>query len=225
MRVHAGIELGCAESPAAPVACWRWDQQWRASAHDGRTLVRESLRPPVATAIDGPVALSVAAHHACALLRDRRIVCWGRVFRSDAPPPLVELPELSAATRIGAGIDHACAVQGAKVWCWGANDVGQIGLAGAAFVERPRDVDGVSDVVDVALGSRRHKSSTELADGAARCFGEARRPTVERQEGVAEIALGGSFACVRCEGRPPVCWGSVRGSFETEPIEASLAIE
>jgi len=93
------------------------------------------------------------------------VYCWGRNEAGVARPSLVGNPvrperlrEGFSATRLDVGSNHACAVRGLGLWCWGTNDYGQLGPTGAgtsAFVE-PREVfagvAGSREVRNVATG-------------------------------------------------------------------------
>jgi hypothetical protein len=81
------------------------------------------------------VALSAGAHHACALLADRTVACWGQNARGqigdgtwDTRWAPVMLADLTDVRRVELGGDHSCAaLSDGDVRCWGANDEGQLG--------------------------------------------------------------------------------------------------
>lgn len=85
--------------------------------------------------IDGATQVAVGVYHACALLNDRSVRCWGgnafgqlgdgTTTDRDAP---VRVEGLPPAAQIVAGARHTCArsVEG-RVLCWGANGDGQLG--------------------------------------------------------------------------------------------------
>lgn len=237
VRVQVGVGIGCAEDANRPLECWRWDQEWRQPSDplDWR-LVRETLRPPVAIAVRDPKRIAVGAHHACALQGDGRIVCWGHVVRTSAEtaPARIELPELEQVTEIDAGWEHACAVQRGDVWCWGANDRGQSGAPDAVLVERPRAVDGVSEVTEIALGARHACALT--AQGDVYCWGDnamgqlgraatpsgrpARVPGLGK---VAAIRAGGALSCALTRRAEVKCWGALRDVKRASPTPATIA--
>jgi alpha-tubulin suppressor-like RCC1 family protein len=75
-----------------------------------------------------------------------------------------------AIVAISVGEAHACALQGGEVWCWGRNDMGQLG--DDSFVDRktPVRVVDLSGVAQIAAG--RHHTCARLSDGSLRCWGQ-----------------------------------------------------
>jgi alpha-tubulin suppressor-like RCC1 family protein len=88
--------------------------------------------------------------------------------------------------------DHSCAIAGAarSIYCWGANDHGQLGLG------------------------------TTGAGGAAADVSEATRIAIDETglplEGVEELALAGFHGCAR-RGEIPFCWGQRLTGAQAEP--------
>jgi alpha-tubulin suppressor-like RCC1 family protein len=88
---------------------------------------------------------------------------------------------------IGVGDTWGCAVDGAGgVWCWGTNEVGQLGVGAAADAyagsddtygcnQAPLEVAGLSDVVDLAVSDREGAHVCALrSDGTVWCWGSGR---------------------------------------------------
>lgn len=85
----------------------------------------------------GPVTLAVGGHHACRLLDDGGIRCWGRADAGqlgiDSTPfsataSLISLDGVTF-TSVAAGGLHTCALADDGVpWCWGQNGSGQAGI-------------------------------------------------------------------------------------------------
>ena len=68
--------------------------------------------------------------HACALLRNATVKCWGRWYGEvGLVPPRPEIvPDLEGVTEIAAGGSHTCALhRDASVSCWGTNEYGELG--------------------------------------------------------------------------------------------------
>ncbi len=53
---------------------------------------------------------------------------------------------LTAATDIGAGQDHTCAIKAGQVWCWGANYLGQLGTGNTNYLVQPGQIRSGSTV-------------------------------------------------------------------------------
>lgn len=67
----------------------------------------------------------------------------------------VDLEAYSNALTVDSGGRHGCVIsENATVWCWGANEEGQLGLGnfGAALTETPAQVPGVTGALHVSLG-------------------------------------------------------------------------
>lgn len=96
----------------------------------GSTVQDARPAPPLPQA---PVELALGRDFACARLGDGSVWCWGgnsrgQLGQGDLLPrgQAVRLP-LEGATRIAAGVSHACAVTTQGLWCWGGNDSGALG--------------------------------------------------------------------------------------------------
>lgn len=133
--VAAGDGFTCALDDEGAVWCW------------GRNDVGQSGQAPgarvaIPTVVPLPRATSVAAGaaHACARLAGGGLRCWGDTTRgrlgagamsATGPTAVVDGGgELGGAALVAAGGAHGCAARGDGVWCWGANDAGQLATAG-----------------------------------------------------------------------------------------------
>jgi alpha-tubulin suppressor-like RCC1 family protein len=76
--------------------------------------------------------------------------------------PTAVLPPAQQATAIAAGDDFTCAiVAGGMVYCWGANDLGQLGM--------PMNKPIAQGAVGLAAGA--HHACAVLKDGSVQCWG------------------------------------------------------
>ncbi|BCJ49584.1 chromosome condensation regulator RCC1 [Actinoplanes sp. NBRC 14428] len=132
-------------------------------APTGGVPVRVTL-PAAATDV------AVGGHHACALLTDATVACWGaddagqRSGSPSAERAPARVDGLTGVTAVSAGTDHTCVLLGAAVSCFGAGDAGQLGHAGTG----PGTVD-VPAATGVSAGHRY--TCVSLLSGEARCFG------------------------------------------------------
>lgn len=134
------------------------------------------------------------------------------------PQPASEAPELPIRG-IAAGTQHACLIDGMnRLFCWGANDVGQLGTRDQTARYRPALVTGLTDIVDVDAGETHTcavASSGEVNcwggndDGQVGNGGRARivsRPVVATT-GASAVSLGPWHSCaIVADGVQ--CWGS-----------------
>jgi alpha-tubulin suppressor-like RCC1 family protein len=144
-----------------------------------------------------------------------------------------ELYPPDGIVQITAGVDHACALtRGGKVWCWGANDTGQLGrnavVDGGACTTAcpPVEVDGLSGAVQISAGAGF--TCAVQTSGKVECWGRddtgqlgrvttvtckggACDPVPDVAEGVigaVQVSAGGGYACARAGDGGVVCWGA-----------------
>jgi alpha-tubulin suppressor-like RCC1 family protein len=102
--------------------------------------------------LQGVRQVAVGGSHACALLADGNVACWGNNASGQVGQPLDDLPPSADApagivviepfprivpgltapgisvTAIAVGASHSCARRSdAQVWCWGSNSANQLG--------------------------------------------------------------------------------------------------
>jgi alpha-tubulin suppressor-like RCC1 family protein len=145
-------------------------------------------------------AKSIAAgfHHACAILQDDRVACWGRTdwghlgdgTSSPATNAVdshgaVIVPGLSGVTRLVAGTGLVCLADGSCVFgdttcallgdatakCWGLGAYGQLGNGkeGRDYFEASPVALQLNGIVDLALGGGT--GCAALQDGTVSCWG------------------------------------------------------
>jgi len=120
------------------------------------------------------------------------------------------------ATALSAGTSHTCAVADGEARCWGSNDQGQLGRAGAESYQPVRA--GVPDTVsDIAAGATH---TCAVAGGEVLCWGDntygqlgngtttnnATPQKVAGLSGVALLAAGGGHTCAATATKM-FCWG------------------
>ncbi len=135
-------------------------------------------------------ALSLGPDHACAVLSDGRLQCWGQndwgqlgrgdtraIGDDEAPVSGGPVALDGAAVDVVTGTHHTCTrlVDG-RVRCWGANNVGQLGS---------------SDVINPQGGITWNSP----------------QPPVDLGGEVAEMAAGAEFTCARYTSGRVRCWG------------------
>ena len=138
----AGGAFTCALLDNGSVACWGLSSQ---SQLGNNSFIEKST--PTQTASLGTnrhaTAISAGGSHACALLDDNSISCWGYGTwgqlgngingRKDIPTPVNTFGSnpANAAYAIATGTDHTCAIYGdGNVSCWGRGDDGRLGVGG-----------------------------------------------------------------------------------------------
>jgi len=135
-QVDVGGLHACALTNAGAVLCWgfNFDGQVGDGTEDNIRIVPTK----VVGLEDGVDAVSVGGGfrgHACALLADGTLRCWGDNevgqigdgTTSDRIAPVL-VHELEGVTHIAAGDAQMCAMTGGlELFCWGGNSAGQVG--------------------------------------------------------------------------------------------------
>ncbi len=202
VEVVASGDFGCART-ATEVLCWGDNlggQLGDDTGHDTCGTMPNTYdcsSTPVSvsfTGIDGSnvTQLALGAAHACALIDDGTVQCWGfnaagqvgGTPGTDIAVP-TEIAGLADVTAIAAGLDNTCAiVDGGDVKCWGSNSEGQlgdgeeVGSHTACSNVRGEDIDCSATPVDVAL-----------------------------TEGATQLAIGSRHVCALGESGSVWCWG------------------
>lgn len=193
-------------------------------------------------AVGGPVqAVHTNGRQSFALLHGGTVRAWGvndggqlGLGHHETPtqaPADVELGGVAIELAVGDGF--ACSLlEGAAVRCWGANDVGQLGLGHTAIIgddETPAE-SGVVPLGGIAVGlvAGAHHACARLADGTARCWGAndggqlglghteivgddetpSRVRPIAFESAVVELAAGESHTCARLITGAVRCWGA-----------------
>src|SRR5947208_2205757 len=123
-----------------------------------------SLRAPMSAETiprDSVNRLSVAASHACHVVNDGTVRCWGNngfgqlgdgTTTGRLTP--VTVSGLTNAVAIAGGSNHTCALlAGGTARCWGDNGFGQLGDGTTTNLLTPVTVSGLTNAVAIAGGS------------------------------------------------------------------------
>lgn len=202
-QISTGGYFTCALSQKGAVKCWGESAYGDLGLGDGEPRgdapheMGDDL--PAVDLGAGRKAVTIAAGfaHACAVLDDGALKCWGHASvgqlglgdaedRGDAQGemgdalPAVDLGEKERILALAAGADHTCALfESGRVKCWGFNYSGQLGLGDTKKRGIAPDEMG-SHLPFVDLGPER----------TAR-----------------QIAAGGSHTCALLDNGTVKCWG------------------
>jgi alpha-tubulin suppressor-like RCC1 family protein len=173
---------------------------------------------------DETLSLAVGARHACVLMTDKGVRCWGanesgqlgEVSREPHPIPARLRGTTDRYVELEAGGSLTCARTESKtVECWGAAH-----LATTAGQEPiPIDVSGLKDVEQIAVGANH--ACVRLETGLVRCFGANDRGQLgightDRVKGHVEVAglwgvtwisTGREHSCAVVTDGSARCWG------------------
>lgn len=229
-HLDAGARYNCGLTAPGEVYCWgsNLEGQLGNPEYAGDPLAAV----PVRVSGEGPFAgLATGDHHACALDQDGRVHCWGLNLGGEVGLPadsavLVSPQPVETGVRftaLTAGWAHTCGLtEGGETWCWGDNELGQLGDGSTTPSHEPRRT-AAGTLVKVAAGAV-HTCGIGV-DGGAVCWGPgaltlgaasydecpdgvcAVPVPVDGEHRFTDIAVGISHTCaVDDEGRA-YCWG------------------
>jgi alpha-tubulin suppressor-like RCC1 family protein len=223
-RAVAGDEFSCALLSDGTAKCWGLGEKGQRG--DG-TFDQIALTPVAVQGVHNAIALSAGYNHACALLGDRTLRCWGSNANGQLGDPStpgsavpIPVPGLGGVQAIAAGAFHTCALMAdTTVRCWGANANGQLGDGTMTDAPTPVGVNGLSNVTAIAAGSSH--TCALVADGSLRCWGDgylgqlgdgtdtpSTAPVAVSGIGSAvEIVAGWAHTCARLADGGARCWG------------------
>jgi alpha-tubulin suppressor-like RCC1 family protein len=176
-QVVAGDEFACALLGDGTARCWGLGESGQRG--DG-TFDTFALEPVAVGGLTGAVAVAAGYGHACALLADATMRCWGGngegelgngTTASPGTPQPVTVSGITSATAMTTGAYHSCAVLGnGTLRCWGRNGQGQLGDGTFMNSSTPVPVSGITGATAVSGGGGH--SCALLADGTVHCWGE-----------------------------------------------------
>jgi alpha-tubulin suppressor-like RCC1 family protein len=136
---------------------------------------------PISLDLTNVVEITSGHHHACALLSNGEVKCWGEnkygqlgneINNNSSTPVLtpVSVKDLKDIIQISAGKNHTCALlKDGTVKCWGENEYGQLGDGTKINKLTPVSVKDLKDVIQISAGSNH--TCALLKDGTVKCWG------------------------------------------------------
>lgn len=219
----------CAVTQSGAVKCWGDNTNSRL----GHASTEDVVNTPTVVLASGYQSVVAGDGHICALSNSGQVSCWGRnqdgqlgrgTSSSMENSPLT-LPSLSNIVLLSAGGRSTCAANSAgKIWCWGANPEGKLGLGSAvgSSVLNPTEVavSGLTQVRAISLGLSHmciidqndklrcagSNTSGQLGVGASIPSRDTLQPVDDTQSYKA-ISLGDYHTCALRSSGELVCWG------------------
>ena len=195
--------------------------------------------------------IGISDFDTCGLTTDGVVYCWGDptngAFGNGAAPggSLVLTPTVAAGgqhfSQVSVGDGAMCALSSGVAYCWGQNNVGQLGTGDTVHHWSPYPVDVPAGVSFAWIGTVGVFSCGLTASGVAYCWGSnysdnlgigSSSPPYSslpvQVAGVhtfASLALGASGACGLTAAGAVYCWGSgVPGNGTTSNVPAPTEI-
>jgi len=241
--ISAGDSYTCAIASDDKAYCWGNNGSGQLGTS---TTSQSSIPVAVATgALTGKTIKSISASSisTCVIASDDQVYCWGtntsgqlgtgNTNLSYTPIAVVKTGAFAGKTikSISAGTSHACAIASDDLpYCWGDNNVGQMGTGDNADVSVPTAV-----VVGGALTSKTIKkielggngSCSVASDNKAYCWGantagqlgigtavNSNVPVAVSTSGalanksIRSVSFGVTFACAVTTSNKSFCWGA-----------------
>ena len=244
VAIAAGYLFTCAMRSDGTVWCWGVNA---AGELGNGSAVAQSTTPVQVHLAGAAVAITAGTAQACAVLVGGHVQCWGSnaagqlgdgTYTTRFLPVTVAflsrflgLQPLSNVVDVSAGDRHTCAlIVDGTVFCWGANDSGQLGANSTAAnsnvavgVVTDAGMDRLAGVVAASAGTSH--SCALLASGAVKCWGADDKgqlgigttsttphrladTTVAGLANAVEVVTGLGYSCaIEAVGWTGRCWG------------------
>ncbi|MFT7622817.1 MAG: alpha-tubulin suppressor-like RCC1 family protein, partial [Myxococcota bacterium] len=178
--VAVGDEHTCALQVDGHVYCWGFNEHLAVGLGDDFVLTPSLLTQLDGSPFDDAVKIFAGGEHNCLLRGDGTAWCWGFNWAGQlgatagavSPVPVaVDVSDAGGFTDLALGTDHTCGLSvDGRIFCWGVNNDGQLGLGLGSGFSEPLPVDtGIAQAVDVTAAASH--SCAALANGTASCWG------------------------------------------------------
>jgi alpha-tubulin suppressor-like RCC1 family protein len=222
--VAIGSAYACALLSNDDVWCWGLNPG------GGNTNTFNPIPGKITGLPGGVVALAGEASTTCALIGSSgEVYCWGSNYSGllgtnasgDSPTP-VKIAGLSKATQLAVA-EHACAIVGAGLSCWGDNSDSECGQPNTTYkIATP--VNWLLGSTPQQLGAAADHSCALIGGGDVRCWGQntygqlgnpdiaadmivPQPALVDGLSGVAKISLSAHTNCAIITSGKVRCWG------------------
>ena len=177
VSVDIGLVHSCALANSGTLRCWGFNSDGQlgvGNTSDQVGLVESLTSEPV-------ISYSTGRTHTCAILVTRELQCWGAnssgqlgdgTTNQSATPITVNLGVGRTAIAVSAGSGHTCAIlDDGNLKCWGANNMGQLGVGDIDQRLTPTTVNLGSGRTAIKINSRRFNTCAILDNGQLKCWG------------------------------------------------------
>jgi alpha-tubulin suppressor-like RCC1 family protein len=234
----------CVITTAGGARCWGQGDQGQLG---NGSFVSRVEPVDVSGFASGIAAIAPGGQHTCALTTAGGVWCWGRNFEGElgngtftdagSNVPVAVSGLSSGVEAIAAGTTHTCAITtGGELWCWGANEHGQLGDGTTTNRSTPVAVTGLASGVSLVSAGAWHTCAV-TAGGTVQCWGSnqfgelgdgsvadhatpAPISTLMGGLAVESISSSGHHNCVLTTGGDAWCWGW-NGSGQLGHVTAS----
>ena len=165
--VSSGEHFTCGLTSIGDVYCWG-DKTY---SQLGTSIVDFNSTPNKVYQITNAVEIAAGRDFACARISDGSVACWGRADLGQTGDGYLSTENRIFATRvhgvttaigISAGESHACVLKkDQNVYCWGQNQLFQLGNNLSRIETIPVKVEGISAITQISTGLNHTCALTE----------------------------------------------------------------
>ena len=236
VQISSGLDFSCAVLDDGNVSCWGRGASGRLG-NGGST----SSTNPTPTSSFGPnrkaISVDLYSDHACALLDDSSVMCWGRndygklgdgtTTEQNTPVQVNAFPTNTTPIAISVGSHHSCALLDiGDVSCWGEGSYGQNGDGTSVNRPSPGLTSGFGDGrLAVSVSSGDHHICAMLDSGEVACWGQggsgrlgnggssststpSLTSTFGDERRATSLSVGSYHGCVVLDSGQISCWGN-----------------
>jgi len=246
-QLAAGADFTCASLASGDVTCWGGNDSGQCGVPSPSIV----LTPNRTLGLSRTRGLAAGHHHVCAFDDEGKVSCWGNdtvgqlgdgATAASRAPVVVAALGSQWVSGLAAGDGHTCALAAGRIFCWGANNAGQLGLGTAADVPTPTEISSFHDALAVTAGSQH--TCARRADDSVWCWGGNSGgqlgegttsslmlpvPVAGHLRGSA-VAAGGDFTCALESVGGLSCWGNNRhgelalGNRLFDPVASAVTV-
>lgn len=222
----AGIDHSCAAVSPSDFRCWGANT----SGQIGDNSLAPATTPYRHVGLTNVQVVGAGSGHTC-VATATGLFCWGSnsngqvgagaggATRYLVPNLVSGLP--SAPTDLALGNAHTCAIASARLFCWGDNSSGQLGIGDTIDQPAPVEVTGLA-AAPVEVSAFINQTCVRFSTGRIQCFGannrgqigdgstELTRLTPSDVVGITDavqVAAGNSHTCALRANGQVLCWG------------------
>ena len=213
---------------AGKVWCWGRNSYGQV----GNERADPTLEPTLVPGVDDAVQLALGANHSCARLTNGTVKCWGignsgelgdgQMSSSPMPVDVLGIDDAAHIASKTGIVAHTCVVRSTskKVFCWGYNNLGELGDGTTDPRSEPVEAIGVAGAEQVAVGANH---TCAVHGGTVSCWGAntqgmlgsgvlgevqfSAQPVDDIDVAVA-VGAGALHSCAVLSNGTAYCWGS-----------------
>jgi alpha-tubulin suppressor-like RCC1 family protein len=233
-QLAAGDAHTCAMLSNGHARCWGSSDKGQLGTMKSGPGAKEVV-PVEVPQLTNATRLALGGSHSCAILADTTVACWGGNSKGQLgvgagglnlqayPSPVMGL---QGVVDIDLGGEFTCASrEDGSLYCWGANDHGQLGLGPGAMQLAPKKLPSLAKVKLLAAGGAHmcvangggsdvfcwgSDDSGQLGNGQD-TVGDQFSPIALSLSGVTLLAGGQAHTCAKSSTDQIICWGEDHG--------------